>query len=266
MPQLKRLILWKGDPNQLPNRLQKDNVLLQNPTNLGSDRILNFENPDNPSLPYEIPLLFYSSHLVLFTRNTLITGKNIYILQDVGTRFDGSNPKYPALGGWGETDEFVVTPGVYIVHNNNDKDIKVKATPLDITVDPREDTHVWLYSGISISPLTKHLIFERINYHRFRWKEDLSIGLNVRGLGSIIKIPVIFARHKKEGYFFILPFSIENLKKVLTRNIDALVIWCDPQYKDNTFVNYMNTFKVKTWEELGLKELYDEYMNSKPKK
>lgn len=36
MPRIKRVILWEGNPNDLPNRKVKSNVVFSNTNNLGS--------------------------------------------------------------------------------------------------------------------------------------------------------------------------------------------------------------------------------------
>ena len=62
-------------------------------------------------------------------------------------------------------------------------------------------------------------------------------------------------------------FSAANIKDVFSRNLDVVIVWCGMHWFDNTTLSKnIENFTQKTWEELGLKELYDEYMNSKPKK
>ena len=44
MPRIKRVILWEGNPNDLPNRKVKSNVVFSNTNNLGSKLMKCYEN------------------------------------------------------------------------------------------------------------------------------------------------------------------------------------------------------------------------------
>lgn len=48
MPGIKRVILWEGNPNDLPNRKVKSNVVFSNTNNLGSKLMKCYENAQNP--------------------------------------------------------------------------------------------------------------------------------------------------------------------------------------------------------------------------
>lgn len=56
-------------------------------------------------------------------------------------------------------------------------------------------------------------------------------------------------------------FSIEVIRDVLENNEDALVVFCYPSKYDGSINNDINTnFTHKTYEQLGIQDLYEEYL------
>lgn len=51
MPRIKRVILWEGNPNDLPNRKVKSNVVFSNTNNLGSKLMKCYETHRIPLFP-----------------------------------------------------------------------------------------------------------------------------------------------------------------------------------------------------------------------
>lgn len=61
-------------------------------------------------------------------------------------------------------------------------------------------------------------------------------------------------------------FNPENIRKALTSKDEVLVLFSSVHYNDNelTKLNDGTTYKLnKTWEDLGLQDLYEEYLKSK---
>lgn len=255
----KRVIVWEGDTSNLPNRNEKKNIVYANPKLDMSACIECYEDPVNPSSPYRINFPRNSIKIVFIPRVSKITSLNdgVWVNEIIHTRFNGGSPKYPGFAGWGEVSG-ILTPGIYLMYNDSvDTDNILKVTPCN---EPITDFSLVLSSGIFVKKLSYELIFNSLTNTRMAWNEDNS-GC-ITNFGSCLQIPIVFRKHKTvSNSLQNAKFSIEVIRDVLENNEDALVVFCYPSKYDGSINNGIGTnFTHKTYEQLGIQDLYEEYL------
>ena len=102
------------------------------------------------------------------------------------------------------------------------------------------------------------MIFETLTYSRMQWNADNS-GC-VTHFGSCMQIPIIFYRIP-DGRISWTKCSVENIRNFIESKKEALVVFCYPSQYDADIITDFNTkFVQKTYEQLGIQDLYEEYL------
>ena len=251
----KRVIVWEGDTSNLPNRNEKKNIVYPSPK-LGS-MIECFEDTVNPSLPYRITFNPKEIKFIQVTRASnlkQLKDSNINFSALIHTRFNSNTAKYPNWGVWAANSGTIVTPGIWLCYTNSDVKVEVEVIPCieSIELDQAETP------AISIRKLSSKLIFETLTYSRMQWNADNS-GC-VTHFGSCMQIPIIFYRIPDGGISW-TKCSVENIRNFIESKKEALVVFCCPSPYDADITTGFNTkFVQKTYEQLGIQDLYEEYL------
>lgn len=251
----KRVIVWEGDTSNLPNRNEKKNIVYPSPK-LGS-MIECFEDTVNPSLPYRITFNPKEIKFIQVTRaSTLkqLKGSNIYFNALIHTRFSSNTTNYPDWGVWATDSGNIVTPGIWLCHTNSNVKVEIEVIPCveSIELDQVE------VPAIYIKKLSSKLIFETLTYGRMRWNADNS-GC-VTQFGGCMQIPIIFYRIP-DGRISWTKYSVENIRNFIESKKEALVVFCCPSpYDADIITNFKTKFVQKTYEQLGIQDLYEEYL------
>lgn len=251
----KRVIVWEGDTSNLPNRNEKKNIVYPSPK-LGS-MIECFEDTVNPSLPYRITFNPREIKFIQVTRTSTLKqlkGSNIYFSALINTRFNSNIAKYPNWGIWAANSGTIVTPGIWLCYTNSNVKVEIEVIPCveSIELDQVETP------AISIRKLSSKLIFETLTYSRMQWNADNS-GC-VTHFGSCMQIPIIFYRNP-DGRISWTKCSVENIRNFIESKKEALVVFCYPSQYDGDIITGFNTkFVQKTYEQLGIQDLYEEYL------
>lgn len=251
----KRVIVWEGDTSNLPNRNEKKNIVYPSPK-LGP-MIECFEDTANPSLPYRITFNPREIKFIQVTRTSTLKqleGSNIYFSALIHTRFNSNTANYPDWGVWAADNGTIVTPGIWLCYTTSYVKVEIEVTPCveSIELDQVETP------AISIRKLSSKLIFETLTYNRMRWNADNS-GC-VTHFGSCMQIPIIFYRIP-DGRISWTKCSAENIRNFIESKKEALVVFCCPSPYDADIVTNFNTkFVQKTYEQLGIQDLYEEYL------
>lgn len=251
----KRVIVWEGDTSNLPNRNEKKNIVYPSPK-LGS-MIECFEDTVNPSLPYRITFNPQEIKFIQVTRTSTLKqlkGSNIYFNALIHTRFNSNAANYPNWGTWATNNGGIVTPGIWLCHTKSNVKVEIEVIPCveSIELDQVE------IPAISIRKLSSKLIFETLTYSRMQWNADNS-GC-VTHFGSCMQIPIIFYRIP-DGRISWTKCSVENIRNFIESKKEALVVFCYPSQYDVDIITDFNTkFVQKTYEQLGIQDLYEEYL------
>lgn len=255
----KRVIVWEGDTSNLLNRNEKKNIVYANPKLDISACIECYEDPVNPSSPYEINFPGNGIKIVFIPRVSKITFLNsgVWVYEIAHTRFNGGDPKYPGFLGWGELSG-IFTPGIYLMQNGKvDTDGILKVTPCN---EPITDFSLVSSSSILVKKLSYELIFRSLTDTRMAWNKDNS-GCII-SFGACLQIPIVLRKHRTVSNSLQNDkFSIEVIRDILENNEDALVVFCYPSKYDGSINNGLNTnFTHKTYEQLGIQDLYEKYL------
>lgn len=251
----KRVIVWEGDTSNLPNRNEKKNIICPSPK-LGS-MIECFENTVNPSLPYRITFNPQEIKFIQVTRTSTLKqlkGSNIYFSALIHTRFNSNAAKYPNWGVWAADSDTIITPGIWLCYTNLNVKAEIEVIPCVESIElDRIET-----PAIFISKLSSKLIFETLTYSRMQWNADNS-GC-VTHFGSCMQIPIIFYRIP-DGRISWTKYSVENIRNFIESKKEALVVFCYPsQYDVDIIIDFRTKFVQKTYEQLGIQDLYEEYL------
>lgn len=251
----KRVIVWEGDTSNLPNRNEKKNIVYPSPK-LGS-MIECFEDTVNPSLPYRITFNPQEIKFIQVTRmSTLkqLKGSNIYFSALIHTRFNSDTNKYPNWGVWAVNSGAIVTPGIWLCYAKSNVKDEMEVIPCveSIELDQVKTTAIYIIK------LSSKLIFETLTYSRMQWNADNS-GC-VTHFGGCMQIPIIFYRIP-DGRISWTKFSVENIRNFIESKKEALVVFCCPSQYDVDIITDFNTkFVQKTYKQLGIQDLYEEYL------
>lgn len=250
----KRVIVWEGDTSNLPNRNEK-NIVYPSPK-LGP-MIECFEDTVNPSLPYRITFNPQEAKFIQVTRTSILKqlkGSNINFIALIHTRFNSNTAKYPNWSAWAANSGTIVTPGIWLCYTHSKVKVEIEVIPCveSIELDQVETP------AISIRKLSSKLIFETLTYSRMRWNADNS-GC-VTHFGGCMQIPIIFYRIP-DGRISWTKCSVENIRNFIESKKEALVVFCCPSPYDTDIITDFNTkFIQKTYEQLGIQDLYEEYL------
>lgn len=251
----KRVIVWEGDTSNLPNRNEKKNIVYPSPK-LGS-MIESFEDTVNPSLPYRITFNPQEIKFIQVTRTSTLNqlkGSDINFSALIHTRFNSNTANYPNWGVWAADNGNIVTPGIWLCYTHSNVKVEIEVIPCveSIELDQVE------VPAIYIRKLSSKLIFETLTYSRMQWNADNS-GC-VTHFGSCMQIPIIFYRIP-DGRISWTKCSVENIRNFIESKKEALVVFCYPSQYDADIITDFNTkFVHKTYEQLGIQDLYEEYL------
>lgn len=216
-----------------------------------------FEDTVNPSLPYRITFNPQEIRFIQVTRTSTLKqlkGSDICFNALITTRFNSNMAKYPNWGVWAVDNGNIVTPGIWLCHTNSNVKVEIEVIPCveSIELDQVE------VPAISIRKLSSKLIFETLTYSRMQWNADNS-GC-VTHFGSCMQIPIIFYRIP-DGRISWTKCSVENIRNFIESKKEALVVFCYPSQYDMDIITDFNTkFVQKTYEQLGIQDLYEEYL------
>lgn len=216
-----------------------------------------FEDTVNPSLPYRMTFNPQEIKFIQVTRTStwkLLKGSNINFSAFIHTRFNSNAAKYPNWGVWAANSGTIVTPGIWLCYTTSNVKVEVEVIPCveSIELDQVE------IPAISIRKLSSKLIFETLTYSRMQWNADNS-GC-VTHFGSCMQIPIIFYRIP-DGRISWTKCSVENIRNFIESKKEALVVFCYPSRYDADIITNFNTkFVQKTYEQLGIQDLYEKYL------
>lgn len=259
MPRVKRVMIWEGNPNDLPNKNVKTNVVFSNTNTLNSNLIKCYENTSNPSLPYNVPIVSKSYKVIVLKQVSKVEEvSGIYVWESITSPYvqDGG-VIYPTIKGWAQLSGYAL-PGVYLFYNNNNTDAETRITPVPSNTDLSKLPIIT--AGIYIQALTSDLIFGSLTNTRMKWNSDNSAC--VMSYGSMVQPAVILRKSSTvPGKLIGDKFSIENVRNILETGEDALVLFCNVGIEDTTILSadFSTNYVSKTYEELGIDDLYEEW-------
>jgi len=276
MPRIKRLIQWVGDPNLLPNREKKTNIVYKDKSASYSSLIEVCENTDNPSLPYVFTLGPAKSYRVICVNKlsridtTNVKDKTkIFIANMIHSRYDSNESVTPGFGIWGMYSSSIVMPGMYLIYSMGNN-VSVTVTPITDSNDIKklsqgsldEPPSEIMTPGFKLQKFTPIMLFSEFTNSRILWNTDNTKAFISCGGGCFI--PVLLFRNGKD----LKPerFNPESIRKALTSKDEVLLLFASLSYYDKELTKLKDgtTYKLnKTWEDLGLQDLYEEYLKSK---
>lgn len=276
MPRIKRLIQWEGDPNLLPNREKKTNIVHKDKSASYSSLIEVCENADNPSLPYVFTSGPAKSYRVIYVNKLsyidTINVKDktkIFIANMIHSRYDSNESVIPSFGMWGMYGSSIVMPGMYLIHSKGNN-VSVTVTPITDSNDIKklsqgsldEPPSEIMTPGFKLQKFTPIMLFSEFTNSRILWNADNTKAFISCGGGCFI--PALLFRNGKD--LKSERFNPENIRKALTSKDEVLLLFASLSSYDAelTKIRDGTTYKLnKTWEDLGLQDLYEEYLKSK---
>nr|UWG93269.1 MAG: hypothetical protein [Bacteriophage sp.] len=276
MPRIKRLIQWVGDPNLLPNREKKTNIVYKDKSASYSSLIEVCENADNPSLPYVFTLGPAESYRVIcvnklsYIDTTNVKDKTkIFIANMIHSRYDSNESVIPNLGIWGMYGSSIVMPGMYLIYSIGNN-VSVTVTPITDSNDIKklsqgsldEPPSEIMTPGFKLQKFTPIMLFSEFTNSRILWNADNTKAFISCGGGCFI--PALLFRNGKN--LKSERFNPESIRKALTSKDEVLLLFASLSYHDKELIKLKDgtTYKLnKTWEDLGLQDLYEEYLKSK---
>lgn len=224
------------------------------------------ENYDNPSLPYilnldnEIKIICINK--LSYIRATAEKDINrVFIFSVIHSRYNSNTAICPSYSGWGSS-QGTFMPGIYIIKGGSNTPVTVTPITDKDQISSMNPDGYWIYTpGVWVQAFTPQLLFTDITNTRLYWNDDNTKCFLV--VGSVTLIPIIYRRIK--GKLSAISFTPESIREVLSNNQDALLLAAglsryDNELKQLSDVNYRMD---KTWEEVGLNDLYENYMKSK---
>lgn len=275
MPRIKRLIQWVGDPNLLPNRERKTNIVYKDKSASYSSLIEVCENTDNPSLPYVFTLgPAKSCRVICINKLSYIDTTNvkdktkIFIANMIHSRYNSNESVTPSFGMWGMYSG-IVMPGIYLIYSRGNN-ISATVTPIIDSNDIKklsqgsldEPPSEIVTPGFKLQKFTPIMLFSEFTNSRIIWNADNTKAFISCGGGCFI--PILIFRNGKVLKFE--RFNPESIRKALTSKDEVLLLFASLSYYDEelTKIRDGTTYKFnKTWEDLGLQDLYEEYSKSK---
>lgn len=275
MPRIKRLIQWVGDPNLLPNREKKTNIVYKDKSASYSSLIEKCENTDNPSLPYVFTLgparsyraICVNSLSHIGATNMKDTGR-VFIATLSHSRYDSNQAVSPSMSHWGQHSG-VAMPGIYFVYSSVNN-MSITVTPITdsndikrLAQDPTDEANSEVMTpGFKLQKFVPAWLFSEFTNSRILWNTDNTKAFISCGGGCFI--PILLFGNGKD----LKPerFNPENIRKALTSKDEVLLLFASLSYYDNELkvLKDGTTYKLnKTWEDLGLQDLYEEYLKSK---
>lgn len=275
MPRIKRLIQWEGDPNLLPNREKKTNIVYKDKSASYSSLIEVCENTDNPSLPYVFTLGPDKSYRAICVNKLSYIGTTnvkdktkIFIANMIHSRYDSNVSVTPSFGSWGMYSS-IVMPGIYLIHSMGNN-VSVTVTPITDSNDIKklsqgslgEEPSEIMTPGFKLQKFTPIMLFSEFTNSRILWNTDNTKAFISGGGGC--SIPVLLFGNGKD--LKSERFNPESIRKALTSKDEVLLLFASLSYYDRELTKLKDgtTYKLnKTWEDLGLQDLYEEYLKSK---
>lgn len=234
------------------------------------------ENMDNPSLPYVFTSGPAKSYRVICVNKLSHIGTTnvkdktkIFIVSMIHSRYDSSEHVIPNFGIWGAYSS-IVMPGMYLIYSMGNN-ISVTVTPItDSNDDIRklsqgsldEPPLEIMTPGFKLQKFTPMVLFSEFTNSRILWNTDNTKAFISCGVGCLI--PALLFRNGKD----LKPerFNPESIRKALTSKDEVLLLFASLSYYDKELTKLKDgtTYKLnKTWEDLGLQDLYEEYLKSK---
>lgn len=276
MPRIKRLIQWEGDPNLLPNREKKTNIVYKDKSASYSSLIEVCENTDNPSLPYVFTLGPAKSYRVICVNKLSRIGitnvkdkTKMFIANMIHSRYDSHKFVIPSFGIWGMYNSSIVMPGMYFIYSMGNN-VSVTVTPITDSNDIKklyqgsldEPPSEIMTPGFKLQKFTPIMLFSEFTNSRILWNTDNTKAFISFGGGCFI--PALLFRNGKD--LRSERFNPESIRKALTSKDEVLLLFASISNYDGELIKLKDgiTYKSnKTWEELGLQDLYEEYLKSK---
>lgn len=275
MPRIKRLIQWIGDPNLLPNREKKTNIVYKDKSASYSSLIEVCENTDNPSLPYVFTLGPAKSYRVICVNKLSYIGTTnvkdkikMFIANMIHSRYDSNESVIPGFGMWGMYSS-IVMPGIYLICSIGNN-VSVTVTPITDSNDIKklsqgslnEPPSEIMTPGFKLQKFTPIMLFSEFTNSRILWNTDNTKAFISCGGGCFI--PILLFGNGKDLKFE--RFNPESIRKALTSKDEVLLLFASLSYYDKELIKLKDgtTYKLgKTWKDLGLQDLYEEYLKSK---
>jgi len=233
------------------------------------------ENMDNPSLPYVFTLGPAKSYRVICVNKlshidtTNVKDKTkIFIANMIHSRYDSNESVTPSFGIWGMYSS-IVMPGMYLIYSKGNN-VSVTVTPITDSNDIKklsqgsldEPPSEIMTPGFKLQKFTPIMLFSEFTNSRILWNADNTKAFISCGGGCFI--PVLLFRNGKD--LKSERFNPESIRKALTSKDEVLLLFASLSYYDEELSKLRDgtTYKLnKTWEDLGLQDLYEEYLRSK---
>lgn len=195
------------------------------------------------------------------------TGR-VFIATLSHSRYDSSVGVSPSMDHWGQHSG-VVMPGIYFVYSSVNN-MSITVTPITdsndikrLAQDPTDEANSEVMtSGFKLQKFTPTMLFSEFTNSRILWNTDNTKAFISCGGGCFI--PVLLFRNGKD--LKSERFNPESIRKALTSKDEVLLLFASLSYYDNELkvLKDGTTYKLnKTWEDLGLQDLYEEYLKSK---
>jgi hypothetical protein len=234
------------------------------------------ENTDNPSLPYVFTLGPAKSYRVICVNKlsridtTNVKDKTkIFIANMIHSRYDSNESVTPGFGAWGMYSGSIVMPGMYLIYSMGNN-VSVTVTPITDSNDIKklsqgsldEPPSEIMTPGFKLQKFTPIMLFSEFTNSRILWNTDNTKAFISCGGGCFI--PILLFRNGKD--LKSERFNPESIRKALTSKDEVLLLFASLSYYDKELTKLKDgtTYKLnKTWEDLGLQDLYEEYLKSK---
>lgn len=233
------------------------------------------ENTDNPSLPYVFTSgPAKSCRVICVNKLSRIDTTNvkdktkIFIANMIHSRYDSNESVIPGFGIWGMYGS-IVMPGMYLIYSIGNN-VSVTVTPITDSNDIKklsqgsldEPPSEIMTPGFKLQKFTPIMLFSEFTNSRILWNTDNTKAFISCGEGCFI--PVLLFRNGKD--LKSERFNPENIRKALTSKDEVLLLFAFLSHYDKELTKLRDgtIYKLnKTWEDLGLQDLYEEYLKSK---
>lgn len=186
----------------------------------------------------------------------------------IHSRYDSNESVTPGFGIWGMYSS-IVMPGMYLIYSMGNN-VSVTVTPITDSNDIKklsqgsldEPPSEIMTPGFKLQKFTPIMLFSEFTNSRILWNTDNTKAFISCGGGCFI--PVLLFRNGKD--LKSERFNPESIRKALTSKDEVLLLFASLSYYDKELTKLKDgtTYKLnKTWEDLGLQDLYEEYLKSK---
>lgn len=253
--------MWEGDPNDIPCRNKQDNIILN--TSLDTLPMIHDLTSTNIPTTLEFETDNRGSYKLILVKefSKVEQSKNcfIFILMSL-------NMKTKAHTGWlQKAESFYLYPGLYLLACNLNSKCSITISPL--LEDPKKmEKEFWTSKLLTSSTIptilefTPKFFFEQVGNTRIRFSDELGNG--ILNAGGAITVPIILGE-EPNGSFSIFRFNPTNIKKRLSAKGKSYIYFTFPYKDDLEVITEIEKKSTSTYEELGLYDLYTEYIENK---